>query len=229
MRKKSSRKKQPKWKRSIKAGCLALGMATAWGGEAKADLFLQVSAHPTRTLTNAFVYYTGNNSIAGLESLGTLPADETTVLYRPIQGEENNYPFGHCVVVGLYYDGANPGVSVSFADDSVLTSHAQWADIFECAPVSHYNHSESEYIDALNQAAGGDLTPLWNCLYYRGSSPYPVGALFSNEGTLVNFSDPAFGGVVTAQLTTVPEPATWVLLIGVAGTLFFWRRDLLRG
>jgi hypothetical protein len=231
MRKTKNKKNRPsKWKSRLKAGCLALGMATAWGGEARSEVFLQVTANPTQTLTNAFVFYTGNNSINELASLGTITGGKETVLFCPIDRDMTDVEFGSCVLVGLYNDGTDLGVSISFPDDSVLHAQALWPQVFECAPVSHYRHTEQEYIDALNQATGGNLDPLYNCLYYRGSSPYPSFTRNGNEATLANFSDPATaptnGGSVTMVMTTVPEPSSMVLLIGAAGALLFWRRDL---
>ncbi|MBN2023599.1 MAG: hypothetical protein JW809_12510 [Pirellulales bacterium] len=211
------------WRRGLEAGCVALGMATAWGGQARGEALLLAKAAPETALSDVFVYYTANNSFCGLESLGDIPAGETSLLYRSIIREKEDYARGGFVVVGLYQEGAEEGVAISFANDDVLTSHTQWADLFESSPASHYNHTEAEVIDCLHQAAAGNTDPLWDVLYYGLS--FPTWSPYGHEATLVCFSDPTFGGTATVQV--IPEPAAWVLVIGMAGALLWWRRDLL--
>jgi hypothetical protein len=223
--KRSNSKKRSKWKMGIKAGCLALGMATAWGGEAKAELYLEVSAASTRTLTDVFVYYVGNNSFGALASLGTQPAGDPVHFFRPIPDLPRDVVVSYYTVLGIYGDGT--GVAHSFSDDSVLTSHAQWSDVFESfTPNPAYNHSETEVIDALHQASAGNTDALWKCVYYCVAQ-YPRFSALGEQAVLVNFTDPTPGGSVTINVTTVPEPAAWILLVGAAGALLFWRSDLL--
>jgi hypothetical protein len=240
MRKKNvkKQKKQRKWKSGLKAGCLALGMATAWGGEARSDVILQVSATPATTLTNAFVYYGNNASTAYLRSLGTLPGGQTTTLVDVIPtntepswwGDPDAYASGASyVIIGMYDEGGSPGVAISFPNDAPITTPKQWAEVFESSWNHGYDYSEAEIIGYLQAA---DYAELDRFLYNYGDvkrtrNGHPCATEYGNQATLVNFSDPTFGGVVT--VTLVPEPAAWVLLVTTAGTLLFWRRDLLCG
>ena len=216
MHKQKKEKKKKKWKSKLQAGCLALGLATAWGAEARGEAILQVSATPAQTLTNAFVYYYANGSCNGLESLGTLPTGQTSVLSRTLPFDPDNYSNCGYVLIGLHDDGTSAGVTVSFPNDDILVLHSQWEEVFGFAEV--------DAIDALYQAGSGDVITLYYLLYYNTNF---VQTPRGNEGTLVSFSNPTFGGVVTVDILPVPEPAAWVLLISLAGTVLLWRRDLI--
>jgi hypothetical protein len=240
MRKKKNSRKR-KWKSGVKAGCLALGMATAWGGEASGDLIAYASITPEQTLTDAYVFFENNVTGGAILSLGTLPSGKTTYLefeevpyegytiaYQPVGGRRQPY-----VVIGLYDEGGAPGVAISFPDQTPINEGTSWDEIFNSYPseYDYANYTEAEVIDILQTAAG---TSSWIDLWWfftRYGSDYssPCATEFGHEATLVCFSDATYGGVVTFDVVTVPEPAAWVLFVGLSVTVLLWRRDLFRG
>jgi hypothetical protein len=214
-------KKQTKWKAGLKAGCLALGMATAWGGEARGDVILSVSATPTTRIYDAFVYYgVGVHSIVNIQSLGILEAGTTTNLSYPLPGEVNDY-WSSYVLIGLYDAGGSEGMVISFPNDDPIMAQQEWADVFPRGYSPGY-YTESLLIDEVHQAVAGNAQTLgWDLYYLSGFCGKEMG----QQSTLLRFSEASDGGFATVSI--VPEPAAWILLIGAAGSLLFWRRDLL--
>jgi hypothetical protein len=240
-------------KRRLKAACLTLGLATAWGGEAVADATLKIEITPQQTLTNALVYYGNNISTGVLRSLGTLPGGQTSTVFHTFIA--NQVPFeeswswtadsyvpglGHqpavYAVIGLYEGAEGTGVSVSFSNDDPITAMATWSSIFDRDDqITAYRYTEASIVDYLQEI---DFFPNYPQVvqesevkrflesYSSNSRPYLHSELATEYGqsaTLVNFSDAAFGGTVIVQL--VPEPATWCFIVGVAGIgLARWRR-----
>jgi hypothetical protein len=235
------RQKQGKLKAGLKAGWLALGMATAWGGEARGEVIGHVSVTPTTTIHNAFLYYTNNVTTGDMKSLGTMPAGQTTqlsqtgFLVEEVQGYQAQN--GHrptYMMVGLYDGDTGPGVVVSFPNADPVTSHKQWADIFLARPNPFEDYSEAAVIGYLQSAAPGndDYGHLWNFLFDFGTSTYtyyghPCATEYAQQAVLVGFSEASNLGSAMVDVTAVPEPAAWVLLVGAAGAVLFWRRDLL--
>jgi len=233
MRKRKNSKKRRKWKSGLKAGCLALGLATAWGGEARGDVILQVTANLTKSLTDAFIYFNNNVTSGYMESLGTLSAGQTITKTYTHWGTLDNFTQKNgarssYVMVGLYDDQGSPGVAVSFPNADPISGPVQWADIFGPSGVSYYHYTEAEVIGYVNQAsAGTDYTPL---RYFLNDISYNAGETeYGNESTIVCFSNPTSGGVMTVDVLPVPEPAAWMLFVGLSGAVLLWRRDLFRG
>jgi hypothetical protein len=235
MRKKKNPKKQHHWKSKIKAGCLALGMATAWGGEARGDIVSIGSVNPTIQLHNAFLYYGNNISTADMMSLGTLPVGETNFshtdfywedlpdAYSQIDGHRPGY-----VLIGLYGE-TQPGVAISFPNG---TSQS-WSQIFESSSAYAWQrYPESTVAGYLQNAltSEDDYYQLLSFLRYYGDFKYkingcPCATEYGHTGTIVCFSDPLPAGEIDVDI--VPEPATWVFLIGLAGgaVIYSWNRN----
>jgi hypothetical protein len=231
---KAKKQRKKNWKSGLQAGCLALGMATAWGGETRGDVISLVSITPTTTISKAFLYYGNNISTADIMSLGTLSAGQTTTFshtefywedyanaYTEVNGHRPLY-----VLIGLYGDENNPGVAISFPSADPVTIPKQWSQIFETTKKDYWDYSEAEVIDCVNQGTVGDFLYVYGDNHYGLFDPPPCGTEYGHEGKIVCFSNPTLGGVVTVDV--VPEPAAWVLLVTASSALLFWRRDLLR-
>jgi hypothetical protein len=233
MRKKKNAKTRRHWKSKLKTGCLALGMATAWGAPAQGDVISLVSVTPATTINKAYLYYGNNISTADIMSLGTLPGGQTTTFshtdfywedYPNAYTEENgHYPW--YTLIGLYGDPNHPGVAISFPNDNPITLPLSWPQIFETTQHDYWNYTEAEVIDLVNRGSPGGFLYTYGDDYIFDHPP--CGTEYGHEGTIVCFSDPTFGGVITVDI--VPEPAAWALLIGLAGSALLWRRDLFRG
>jgi hypothetical protein len=227
-KKNSKRNKKSKWKNGLKAGCLALGMATAWGAEARGEMsglaYAEIVAAPTQTLTDAYVFYNNNVTQGWMWSLGEFPANDITTLYQcvgnlnafaEINGERPSY-----VVVGLSQVGGVESVVLSFPNADAL--QMQWDDLFGPNGGSYYTYEESYVINALHNPGSGALEQFLNDISYD-----PCRTQYNHEATLVGFTNGAPASSGTVLVNIVPEPASWILLIGAAGSLLFWRRDLL--
>jgi hypothetical protein len=233
-KKNKSKNKNRKWKSGLKAGCLALGLATAWGGEAKAETLFEVSITPSTTLNNAYLYYGSNTSGNLMTSLGTLLAGETKTIIQTHWANPEDFvsPEGYSqpayALIGLYGDTSNPGIAISFPNDDLIQQHKTWADVFETTGVPAWDDSKEEVLYDFERAIGGFDGYLSTFISYKGGRDSTLcGTDYGQTGTIVCFSEATYGGTITVNM--VPEPASWVLLIGAAGSLLFWRRDLLGG
>ena len=209
----------------LKKACLAAGLATAWGGEAHADLTFEASITPTQTITNAWMFYHQNvtSPLWGL-SLGTLPANQTSQFLHPNQ--LTNFPdsiwtsptatTGY-IIIGLYNEGGAPGVVVSMPNGNAISLAQTWEQYF-ARPSSDYR-TEAQIVADLQQgnvptdflAAYGD--------YFDASSGNRLRELSTQLGkgaTLVGFSTATFLGTAHVAL---PEPATLTLIVCTFGVL----------
>jgi hypothetical protein len=223
------KKKKGKWQqigRGLKTGCLALGMATAWGGEARSDVICEVSVRPTVALTDAWVFYGVNCTSGAMESLGALPANQTTVRTQSLTGytPDNVWQDGRLLpymLVGLYDDGGTPGVVVSFASGSAMPD--SWTQVFGSSPHSYYNYTEEEVIQGVHAASTDPYgTLFWFMCDYGSGYSKPCATEYNQPSMLVGFSDPFDAG--TATVRVVPEPSTFVLVLGAAGVFLLRRR-----
>jgi hypothetical protein len=227
-------------KSGIKAGCLALGMATAWGGEACGDPVSHITINSTVGISNAYLFYANNVTSADVKSLGNLTAGATTLSqwdFTPGEDAYGDNGTGHrptYMMIGLYDYSGNPGVVVSFPNSYYELSNKQWADFFQSTPGHEYDRTEAQVVGYLQSAATDFSAYCGVCDFLRdfGNSRYdvcghPCATEYGQMATLVGFSGASLIGRVTVDV--VPEPATWVLLIGAAGALLFWRRDLVFG
>jgi hypothetical protein len=221
--KRSNSKKQRKWKMGLKAGCLALGMATAWGGEARSDVIMHVESNVNRTIYDAYVCYgIGQNSTAKVQSLGTLTSGFIDQKYT-LPGEVSDYTGyydGNFVFTGLFDDQGREGAAVSFPDTGVIDAHSDW--------VFGTYYTEPVLIDNIHKRSTGDTSEWlgWNLIEMRYARE--CGTPFGQTAHVACFSQATDGGAVKISIEAVPEPAAWVLLVGAAGAMLFWRRDLLR-
>jgi hypothetical protein len=223
------RKKKGKWqkiRRGLKTGCLAIGMATAWGGEARSEVIFEISVRPTVALTDAWVFYNVNCTSGEMESLGALPANETTVRTQSLTWytPDNLWQDGRLLpymLVGLYDDGGTPGVVVSFPSGSTMPG--SWTQVFDSSPHSYYNYTEDEVVQGVHTASTDPYgTLFWFMCDYGGRYPDPCATEYNQTSTLVGFSNPFDAG--TATVRVVPEPSTYVLLLGAAGIFLLQRR-----
>lgn len=208
-------------RRRAKAAALAVGLATAWGGEASADVIMRLDVTPTRTLSNTYVYYANNISTASIRSLGVLPANQTTTFTHILNEQYDkkpeylvptpSYPRVGYWVIGVFEEGDTPSISVSFPSDSPITSGAQWSDIFG-------QQDELQLANFLMWSFDSESFLNSNFVAGYGNPGYKPNAIlpthYGEYGTLVNFSTAAFGGTVLA--TIVPEP-TSIVLASAAG------------
>ena len=230
--------------RKLKAACLSLGMATAWGGEAEAaPLQFKVTANPTRTISNAYVYFSNNATTGFFRSLGTLPANETSmqvftfnfgdldpiVDYLPRPGAFNGDPDPGFVIMGVYeQDDLQEGVALSSQSTAPIDDGSTWDDLFnEPSDPSYAQFEEAEIVDSLNN--GDQFSPLSTgfegaFLYFSVSDiPNPLlRTPYGQQATLIAFSTAVDVG--TAIVEIVPEPASWGLVVSAAGAVLLVRR-----
>ena len=98
--------------RKLKAACLSLGLATAWGGAASADTVLRVEVTPAVTLTNAVVVYGNNVSTEIYIPIGTAPAGQTTAWIHTLTDEFANEPEKLVATASSPYTGVLPNRGV---------------------------------------------------------------------------------------------------------------------
>ena len=230
------------WKKrsgkKLKAACLAIGLASAWGGEAEAaDLTLRLEVEPVVTLTDAVVFYFNGVTSGDWRFLGTLPEGVTSTFTHtlvpkgPFQPQdfldtESSLKPGY-IVTGLYDDGGQPGVSVSFPDTGPIVAMQTWDEAF--APIDPFDglFSEADIVSILS--VGGVPNDFLNDFARtfdasQGQWFRYLSAPVNTQATLVQFSDATFGGTTT--LTAVPEPSSFVLIcLASLGFLLIHRRD----
>jgi hypothetical protein len=209
-----------KLRQRLKAAALAIGLATAWGGEANAEVLLQLDISPTRTLRDAYVYYANNISSARFISLGTLPENETSTFYHLLDGQFDDAPqkllptsdrpnVGYWVI-GVYDEENASGIGVSFRNETVVSEGTPWSSVF-------FGPNEQTIAGALTTSSFLDFTFRSFIDMYGNPSYTPSAKLPTHYGeysTLVNFSDATYGGTAIARI--VPEPSS-IILVGAAG------------
>ncbi len=231
---KSSRKKLQSIRRrhgkKFKAACLSLGLATAWGGEVQADLTLQVSVTPTRTLSNAFIYYGNNLSTGRFLPLGTLSENETSVFTHLFSEQDSRHEFMDDIekilpkndkvpgyfIAGLYDEDGTPGMTLSFPNTSVIDSGLSWNDVFP-------SFTEQGIVDNV-LAGAGSFSTLSGFVSEYGDNSYleddgPLPTPYGQQSYLASFSAASPSG--TAIVTVVPEPSGMALIATGAGALLF--------
>lgn len=225
-------KRRRRWKQLLGAGALALGMATAWGSSASAgtvatDKYLNLSFHTEQSISDAFIYYYIGNSQYALQSLGTqpLPVGDSTRSLEAVPTPSWGYS-----ILGLYGEGT--GVVASFFYYNPLSPVTRsWEYYFNASNWGEVN--ESDVVDWIQEASAGQTDDLRHFFQHYGTSLFACP--FDEQATLVAFTDAKYGGTVTTaiadeplpQPTAVPEPATWVLLVGMAGVALVGRRKLI--
>jgi hypothetical protein len=201
-----------RWKQRAKhlSACLAVGLATAWASPAEATV-VHLEVTPDQPLGPAFVVYYHNNSSSGfLQFLGNLPAGETSRFdydfNEPIEAFQGSYP--GFVILAVHNEGAgdSEGVTTSFASDWPIVDGETFQTIF----TDHDGPTRQRVIDGLKDL--NFFSPVAFTNRFKSIIEIPFGSV----ATLINFSDPTLGGTAIA---TVPEPATWVLLVTGSGLL----------
>lgn len=236
-------KRRRKWKLKLAAGCLALGMATAWGGQSQASTvvtssgpYFNITMNTTQTIHDAFLCYVCNVSSPVFQSLGTLPQGPSTLSvamnysgYMPEYGIAPYYG-----LLGLYGQGNSEGVVFAFPSSAGITPGTTWASIFQTG--SYYDESEADVIAMIHGTATDQPVVGYDfggfVLY---ASDYWLA--YGEQADLIGFSDATPLGTLNTvigdaplpppQPTAVPEPASWVLLVGMAGVALVGRRKLL--
>jgi hypothetical protein len=216
-------------RRKLRTAGLVLGLATAWGGEAQADVTLRLELTPEQTLTNAYVLYNNNVSTGLFRFLGTVPGGQTTVFHHPLldgevlsdwQSQPESYvsfPGNGAAYSIIAVYGAATGVTVSFPNDDVVTQGKTWDELFN--PTPPFEYAEADIITDFQTNA-----PAYEALSLLGDHtrcpPYStlLNTAYGSHATLVNFSDATFGGTAFARV--VPEPASWILVVSAAGATF---------
>lgn len=236
--------------RGLNAACVSLGLATAWGGEAAADVTFKLTLAPEQTLTNAVVFYGNNRTSGTLQSLGTIPGGQTTTIFQTLspgprgstvatEPEYYDPALGfatpYYVVIGLHQGESGPRASVSFPNDEPIVSGLNWTETFESPTIPASLHVAEE--ELISDLINGHVDPRFpgrfvadaarNLAQWYGGPSFVDGRLSSPYGghtaVFVDFgSNTSFGG--TAVIELVPEPATWCLLVSMAGTFVMSRR-----
>ncbi len=196
------------------ATCASLGLATAWAAPAAATT-VRLEVTPTLSLREAWVgYYHLNDSSVNQRFLGDVPAGQTSVYlhdFPQVPPEAFSSSRGY-LLVGLYGEPGSESVMLSYINDSPITNGETWDSFI--LPIS--DDEKQKVIDGLS-----GTWPFSVGAFFNGVSG-ELGQDFGNQVTLVHYSLAGFGGTAIA---TVPEPATWVLVVGAAGILPLVRRN----
>lgn len=230
-------KKKPRRKRfgRLKAACLAAGLATAWGGEADADVTFRTSITPVKTMTDAVVFYNNGVTSNHFFYLGTLLGGQTSTFEHTLFASfEDNVFFDTSfrspgyIIAGVYDDAGTPGVSLTLPNDVPIGNGQDWDQTFAAfsllnptAPV----RTEAQFIDTLQNGDAQLFLESWKD-YFEPSIPKRLPILvthFGEEATIVNFSTATFGGTVT--VVPVPEPSSLFLCVCSAAGIFLIARD----
>jgi hypothetical protein len=211
--------------KSLKAACLAVGLATAWGGQTDAGVVppseeIQLTINPSNNLSHVYFFYATNAT--GLGSANTLTAlpnltagvSTTETFFATPAG---NYldPLRFYGVVGLY-DETNKLITLSMT--SVEAGNVIGTRDFS---TEFSGFTEDSLATALLSNDTFTITTFfWE--YEAGrATDIPIGT----SGQLVNFSLGSDGGSLSA--TIVPEPSPALLVSAAALAIFaFHRRRL---
>ena len=220
--------------RKLRAACLTVGLATAWGAAPDSQAAtLRVEVTPSQSIENAAVFFNWNSSgnPPGFYRLGSIGAGETATAQLTIDDavfETSPSPylepytdFGYTVVASLN-GGAGPVVSLP--DAEAIVDSAEWADLFPTADESGVVDDLSSY--AVNPTQIWRLPDLHRLVLEHARSlpgrdfavtPYGV------ESVLTGFSTATHYG--TAIVYFVPEPAAWVILVMAGSATALGRRE----
>ncbi|WP_425399548.1 hypothetical protein [Aeoliella sp.] len=160
---------RPKRPRTLAtAGCIALGLATAWG-EAEADIAFKVEVTPAHDLLDAFVYYGNNSTGGGIFQMGPIKAGDTYTLVQRYPGvpgtfvddtpkyyeDGGSFPAGFGVG-GIYEREDGFGLALSLPTDSPIETRQSWEGLFDLSdsPISGLVviPSEQEVVDEYLEA-----------------------------------------------------------------------------
>lgn len=177
------------------ATCMALGLTTAWGNEADADITFKVEVTPAHDLLDAFVYYGNNSTGAPIVPLGLLAAGETYTLVQTFPGvpgiflddtpryyeDGGSFPAGFGVG-GIYEREAGFGLTLSIPTASPIQMHQSWEELFDLSdsPLSGLVviPSEQEVVDEYLESLENTKYPL---------KETPLGAIYQNYTTVFNY------------------------------------------
>jgi hypothetical protein len=207
--------------KALKTACLAVGLATAWGGQANAGPSqsadqIQLTIDPNQNLSHVYFLYATNATGEPVKvlSLPDLIAGVSTTETVVIQNGFSQGPFNQIVysVIGLY-DETNQLVTIGF------NSPAAASVIGTNFNTEFPSFTESGIATAL---LNNDVTTISNFLFrtviFGPEFEIPVGT----SGELVNFSGGTVGGSLSA--TFVPEPSPALLASFGALTLLIFHR-----
>lgn len=224
--------------RKLRTACLTLGLATAWGGHAAADVTLGVSISPTVTLNDAVIVFGNNVSTHAVVPIGDIPGGQTTNLTHTLTGEfddtpeklavEIDAPFTGYYLVASYEREGEEGVVIAFRDEAVVIAGLQWADLFliDDRYSEYHNVIESDFIAGL--ASGGVYGlgsyarstegPFWNPNANLLSTPY------GETSVLVGFSTATAVGSMVVTILPEPDGSALIACGAMAGVLRQRRR-----
>jgi hypothetical protein len=202
----------------LKAACLAVGLATAWGSPASAQIDeIQLTITPSNNLTHVYFFYgPGTTSlwpVTAVDPLPNLQADETTVVDLSVTQVSG----AACYVLGLYNETNN---LVSIGVDSNWAQNVIGQTNFNAEFVPF---TEDQIATAL---LSNDIATLDNFV----TAPSFYGYIrIGSSGRMVDYSIASDGGSVLTEL--IPEPSP-MLLVTLGALIILWldpsRRYLLR-
>jgi hypothetical protein len=225
------------------SACVALGLATAWGGEAQADITFRTEITPAHDLLDAFVYYGNNATGGGHYPLGPLTAGETHIFlhhYPELLGfyvddtpeyyePDGRFPIGFGIG-GIYEHNGMYGLTVSYVDSSPVDIQQSWQEFFDFDigyPFASEANIVADYLAELEHAPRHwERTPLGGVYSsYTGTYNDRDGpelfrekrllTPYGTSATLISFGDTRFAG--TAIVTIIAEPSSAVLLFVTLG------------
>lgn len=240
-------------KKSLKAACLAIGLAAAWSVPKQANAIQAVDPNTNVTITpevgieNVYFLYACNGSADTYTSATRIDdsfmsgGQQYSIDFYTNTGGTDWALYGgyaQYAVIGLYDadgDGAiteadGDAVSLSMTDEAsagAVSNGAGWLDIF-------YTDNEPDIATALragDTAALSSFFAEFNNYWYSwmsGGSLYnaPVFPNIGEQGRMTNFSTAVDNGYVKAS-AVVPEPASIFALVsgilGIAGLRRFRR------
>jgi hypothetical protein len=200
-RSEKSKRRLKRAKKRLFGACLSASLATAWGGSADAAT-IHLSVSPTEALSSTYALYrykVGVSAFYQTFSLGSLLAGKTTVFDHDVPDYVVTSELAGYAIVGLHGNPGSQGVSVSFIDDSPIQNHTAFATLFPPYP----GFNEQTLIDFLPTDGGGGWASTFVDVNNNGNL---VILPYESQATIVNFTDPTFGGVAFATLKPAAHP-----------------------
>ena len=208
--------------KALKAACLAVGLATAWGSTADAGVVvntdeIQLTIAPSNSLTHVYFLFGTNGST--LYNVTVVPAPDLVGGTSTTETFSVDLPtFDDAYAVVGLYDETNKLLTIGLntAAAQYYVGNTNFDGTFGNAAEFGF-YSEDTIATAL---LSNDTATIVNAFQSEDGFPIPLG----DSGTLVNFSNASDGGSVSAEVI-VPEPSSIQLLCsGMLAILAFHRK-----
>jgi hypothetical protein len=208
--------------KALKAACLAVGLATAWGspsnaGPSQSTDQIQLTIDPSNNLSHVFFFYATNSTGGNANTLTSLPnltaGLSTTETFSATPAGFPGNPARFYGVIGLY-DETNKLLAISLNNTAAADAIGKDFETEFAGGNPHF--TESDLANALLSNDTFTISEFFWIFESEGSD-IPLGS----SGQLIDFSTGSVGG----SLTAVPEPSPILLVsFGTLGILILQRK-----